>query len=360
MIDYTSVAFALAYLYYFSRWLSRERMADLVLAVACGCLMFLAKLTTSPVIAVTMAWLLWQRLKGDGGGLLQSILARKRLVAGVVVAAVIPAVAGVGWTSYADGVRRASPATEWLAGSMASWNGWNAWNFGTWSERAVWGNWSVILDRLDSTFLPMGLVVFPLIGLWRAVRDRATGGAFVLTMALGAFAVVAIFFNLYHVHNYYLMSLSPAVAIAAGFGLNWVCFEWLPYERGRLIAALLVLALLQWAAQPYFVRAFTSTYDDDFIYNVGIAIADVTTPDERVIVEDHDWSPDFLYYARRKGVMWRGSIVDMSPEWHAKFLASDNFTTIVCLNHRSVTARFWPKRTLVRQIGPVTIYKVSR
>jgi hypothetical protein len=106
--------------------------------------------------------------------------------------------------------------------------------------------------------------------------------------------------------------------------------------------------------------AFNATYANDFAYQVGLAIASETPPEGRVVIEGHDWSPDFLYYARRKGLMWRGSIAEASPEVQARLLASDNFTTLVCFNHMSYTARFWPHRAFAGRIGPVTIYKVWR
>ena len=259
MIDYTSVAFALGYLFFFSRWLIDERPADLALTVGAGCLMFLVKLTTSPIVAVAMAYLAWKRLRRDGGPLLSSIVARKSLLAGLTAAAVIPAAVGVAWTEYADGVRAASPATAWLAASLESWNTWNAWNFGTWEQRAAWNQWT-IFQRLEGTFLPLGYMIFPLIGLWRAIRIPSAGGAFVLTMALGALATVAIFFNLFVVHNYYLMAISPAIAIATGFGLHRVCFELLPRERMGWIVALLLLAFSQWNARAYLAPAFGADF----------------------------------------------------------------------------------------------------
>ena len=355
MIDYASVAFALAYLYFVSAWVKRQRWIDLVVAVVAGCLLFLVKLTTAPVVAVATAWVAWEALRPAGTGWLNTWRAHRHVAIGLAVAAVVPLAIGGIWTRYADGVRAAQPATQWLAA-----NNLNAWTIGTWAQRATWDNWAVILDRLWESFLPMSYVVFPLAGIWRAIQSPRAGGAFVSSMALGALATIVIFFNLFRVHNYYLMAVSPAVAVVAGFGLHWIIFERLTRDWLRWVVAATVLVLWQWNAYSYTARAFSGSYDRDFYYQVGHAIADVTSPDERIVVEGNDWSPDYLYYAQRKGLMWRGSVVDMPPDSQARLLASDNFTTIVCVNHRSAAARFWAQHRLVRQIGAVTIYKVSK
>lgn len=342
MIDYASVAFALAYLYGFSRWLERRYALDWLLATGSGILACLTKPTTLPIMTIALAWLVWQRRESW-----------RKLLAGVIAGVVIPLLLGALWAAYTDRIRRGSPATEWLSASALS-----SWGVGTWPQRARWHNWALILERLKSTFLPMGFVLFPILGLWRAFRTRARGGAFVLTMVLGACATVAIFFNLYSRHNYYLMAVSPAVAIAAGFGFYWL-WELVPYRAARWTVAIVALGVWQWSAQPYLAHAFSVSYDEDLIYRVGRAIADVTTPDERIIVEGHDLSSQYFYYAQRKGLLWRAT-AGMAMESRAKLLESDHFTTIVCLGLDSRAARLWPHQELVRQVGPVSIYKVRR
>jgi hypothetical protein len=301
-----------------------------------------------------MAWLAWRSLRSAANGnRLWSPGGRGRLAAGFVALAVVPVLVGALWTDYADSVRRASAATAWLSAENLK-----TWNFGSWAQRIDWRNWALIGNRLQATFLPAACLIFPLLGAYRAIRAREAGGAFVLAMAGGALAAIAIFFNLYREHNYYLIAVSPAVAFLAGYGFDGFCFEWAPFKVARWTIVAVALAFWQWNAQPYLRRPFSLSYEDDFVYNVGRAIADVTDPGERILVEGNDWSPDFLYYAQRKGLMWRGSIVEQNAESVARLLASDRFTTIVCLNHRSSTVRFWEERKLVRQVGPVTIYKV--
>ena len=355
MIDYASVASALAYLYCLSRWLTRERASDLALAIASGCLLYLIKLTTQPTVIVAILWLTWERLRDDGGvPILRAIATHKGLLIGLAAALVVPLAVGLAWTDYADRIRHATPATEWLSANRLT-----SWNFGTWDQRLDWSTWSVILERLESTCLPGTYLIFGVLGLWRAGRDRARAGAFVLAMALGAVAAIAIFFNLYYQHNYYLMAVTPAIAIVAGFGFDWLCFELVRSPTLRWPIALAVLCMWQWNARPYLASPFSVSYNTDLAFQVGRAIADVSTPDERIVIEGHDWSPDFLYYARRKGLMWRGSVVEMPDDALAKLLASDRFTTLVCFNHQSNAARFWRQRRLVRQVGAITIYKVS-
>ncbi len=341
MIDYASVAFALAYLYWLSQWVERRGVLPWLLATGCGALTCLTKPTTLPIVAIALSWMAWRRRDKW-----------RELLPGLLAAIVIPLMVGALWGEYADRIRRGSPATAWLTTDVL-----RSWSLGTWAQRSQWNNWRLILDRLESTFLPAGYAVFPLVGLVRALRARSNGAAFVITMVLGAFVAVVVFFNLYREHNYYLMAVSPAVAIATGFGVHWL-WELIRYAPARWVLAIVGLCVWQWNAQAYLAPAFSVRYEDDLTYRVGRAIAEVTAPDERIIVEDHDWFPDYLYYAQRKGLMW-GGIADVAAEPRAELLESDRFTTIVCLRHGSEAARFWPHQQLVRQVGPVSIYKVS-
>jgi len=300
-----------------------------------------------------MIWVAWQRLRPLDFSV-SWLRGRAWPLAGVLSALIIPMAVTVFWTGYADAVRQASPATAWLSAASLQ-----TWNFGTWAQRADWRSWSVIGERFQSAFLPGGYLLFAVAGLWHAYQRRAAGGAFILAMAVGAVAAVAIFFNLYVVHNYYLMAVSPAIAIVAGRGFHWLCFEKLPKGPARWALAILVLGVWHWNAQPYLARSYALRYETDSAYQVGRAIAEVTAPGDRVVVEGNDWSPDYLYYSRRKGLMWRGGVIEMSEASLRALLKSDRFTTIVCVNHRSAAARFWRQHTLVRQVGSVTIYRVS-
>jgi len=351
MIDYASVAFALAYLYYTSRW------RVLLAAIASGCLAYLTKITTIPIVAVALAWTVWRWVGNEAGGFglpaVWNLLARRSaLLAGLIAALVIPFVAGAWWSAYADSVRAASPATRWLTVRNLG-----AWNFGTWEQRCSWDYWQRIFKYLRESFAPSLFVVLPLLGVWRAVRT-AKRDAFALTMVIGAASAVVIFFNLYWRHNYYLMAASPAMAIVAGLGLHWST-ELVPRPMGRWIVSLLVLTALLWRARSYLAWPLMRLRSDNQVVVVGQAIREVTTPDELVVIEGHDWSSDFLYYARRKGLMWRGSVEEMDPEALRRLLKTNNFTTLVCLNDRSVAAQFWSQHRLVRQLGPYSIYKVS-
>ncbi len=334
MIDYCSVFLALGYAYWFLRWLRDDGpWHALGLAVAFGCLAALVKVTTVPAVAVAMGWpaLLEVReaLRRAGGwrpssvGRLLSV--RRRLFAGSLVAALLPLAVAFAWEAASLRVRLASPATQWFAPENLS-----LWLFGTWQQRADPRFWWIIARRFWA-FAPGAFALLPLLGAWCVLRSRREGRAFLLSMSVGGLVAIATFFNLYLEHTYYLMAVSPAAAIVVGLGCYFLCFEILPSRAYRGIASGLALFHLLWVAEPYLARPFSIRYETEPVCALGKRIQEVTPADEHVIVRDHPlgWSPEILYYARRKGLMVWGSVLEMEKAALNRFLVENRFTTLV-------------------------------
>jgi hypothetical protein len=356
MIDYCSVFLALGYACCLLRWLrSPERWHALALAVGFGCLAMLVKATTVVTIVVLLGWsvlrTMREELRGAGGWRLSSaghlLCSRRGLLAGSVVASLVPLVVGYGWEAYAQRVRLASPTTQWFGPQNLT-----LWFYGTWAQRADPRFWSIIASRFW-TFTPGVLAVLPCFGVWCVFRNRREGRAFLWAMLSGAFITIVTFFNLYLDHNYYLMAVSPTVAIVVGMGFYFLCFETVSGLAWKVILSGLALTVLGWTAQPYLARPFSISYATEPVCLLGQRIQEVTPPDEHVIVRDHPfgWSPEILYYARRKGLMVWGSVLDMKGAALQRYLRENRFTTLVSRRTRG-------NLPSVGQIGGYRITKV--
>jgi 4-amino-4-deoxy-L-arabinose transferase-like glycosyltransferase len=356
MIDYASVTFTLAYLYYLEGWvLNRGARLYLIAATGFGCLSLLTKPTTTPIVAVAIAWVVVRRLRDDLRGAPGTRDRLRRLLAfglGLGVVGLLPLLAVYAWTTFADRVKAASPATSWLASE-----GLTTWTYGTWEQRAQWEAWRTVWLRMWGNFAPEYFVVFPLFGLVWAVTSGRTGRSFVLTMLLGATLTQATFFNLYVAHTYYQMAVSPAAAILVGVGLYALCVESVHNQIARWVIPLLLLRIL-YGQGSILAAPFGLTYEGAPAYRIGKVLQEATTPDERVIVEGRDWSADFLYYARRRGLMMRGSIADVNPAELGPWLKANQFTTVLSNLDPPPVARFWNHHRQVGEADTFRIYKV--
>src|SRR5262249_5416661 len=134
-----------------------------------------------------------------------------------VAIAGIPLAAGIGWTVWVDTIKASQPATADLTfRSLATWN------FGTLGQRGAWDSWGRIAGWIVTAVVPAGFALsLPLaIPFFRSAeaRLRAVGW-----MALaGVVLPVALCFNLYWVHDYYLIAVTPSLALLAAAGLAWL------------------------------------------------------------------------------------------------------------------------------------------
>ena len=111
------------------------------------------------------------------------------------------------------------------------------------------------------------------------------------------------FFNLYYVHDYYAIAVSPSIAALVGLGIAG-----LPLVRAWLRGLLLAGAAVVWAAvwflqMPYWTRMYDATSDPEGVLPLAAQIARETTPDQYVAIVGRDWTPEVLYYANRWGYM---------------------------------------------------------
>jgi hypothetical protein len=329
MIEYAAVTFALAYVYAVLCWLGHERDRWWVVPVAIvvGCLGALVKITTMAIAVPPLAAFLWDRFRSrepnERGG---------ALVGWVVCVALmldIPVAVGQIWVIHTDHVKAASPVTAWLTSDAL-----REWNFGTLGQRLTVESWAEIAKRIGTVVLPYGAALLPLVAFafWR--RQSRAERLLLASMLVAAIFPVVLFFNLYAIHDYYLCAVTPCLAVLAGFGLH-ACFTLLPYRLATVAVTTVVLVASAWAARDYVVPAFVANNYDAEVCQFGQMLQAITPADRHIIVADTGgWNPMYLYYARRKGLMYhvQHGVTALDPDAviPREFLQAGDYATLVC------------------------------
>ena len=334
LIEYLVVAASLAYLLAGITWRDERRVWQWLVALAAGIVAMTVKITSGFVWVLPLV--AYDSRRGRQNARDPALLS---LVA-------LPLAAGLAWTRYADAVRAAGPGTAWMTSA-----GLAEFLFGPILERLDPGAWFFLL------VVAIGLVVGPvvigtLVASRYALRDGPHRGLWI-SLVLAPLVSIVVFFNLYRVHDYYSASLTPSLAVAVGLGAArlWqrsdVVRASLPVFVMLMLMALLalppgwalatiiaatVLAATVWqlgrtgrvGRRPLLIviavvgvagnLAVTSAYwrlayasdtetDRDGVLPRAAELARLTTPHELALIVGHDWSPDLLYYARRRGQM---------------------------------------------------------
>ncbi len=319
-IEYLALAGMLAYLLTALRW--REQLRDRwwLAAVLAGSFGLLTKVTTGPFIwlaivadrpasaptvmadlragrsALRAAWT--ARSRGPLGGRAGPVWRLVRLAALIAVPIAVVAV----WTIHTDRVKQASPLTApYQSTSLRDWN------FGTLAQRLDPAEWSRIGERLVFEFGGPVLVALLVLGVVRSFR-RDPQRPFWLAIVAMVVLPIATFFNLYVVHDYYLIAVSPWITLLQARGAGWLLAtarSWRPGWPWRpAVAAGLVIAIVaSFAAVPsYWSFLYGPPLDPDGGRAQAAELVAHTGQEDRVLVYGRDWSPDILYFARRWGL----------------------------------------------------------
>ena len=349
LIDYASVFFALAYLYFLLRWMRAPRHAGLWgLAVACGCLGYLTKITTMPALYPFLVCALWRQMRlGAEDASAGDTMGNRRLSPAFMtlgaLALALPLAAGLGWVRYTDQIKGQSFYTDWLVSANMK-----AWNYGTLAQRFQLACW-----LKDGRRLVFQMVTPPVLaGVWLARRapseERVWFWAATAAVALPLLA----FFNLYYVHDYYYIAVSPFVAIAGGYGLR-ALWQGMPGSVAWLHPAIALFTLFTVAWSTHTLLHVYTVHYDTYVCRVGSAIAAATPPDGCVVIDGYNWDSSLLYYARRKGLMIVPYKQNFVPD--VRF----GYTTFVCMNADHRLLSLWKYHKLLNKMENVEIYRVS-
>jgi hypothetical protein len=290
MIEYLATAGGVGFAWMTILWREERRPSLAVLALGAGAVGMLVKPTTG--IFWILPALAWRTTAARSAAEWRRSLFSPTLAA--IVA--IPVLLALLWTRHADAVKEAHEATEILTSQSLQ-----TWNFGTLDQREILSNWGTIWNRFGDWVIGPALVLLPVSAFvaWRS-RQRL----FWLAMALLVVLPPAVFFNLYVVHDYYLAAITPAAAALVGLGAGSI-WRGLRSTRARAIALSFAALLAYWtldATASYWKIAYNGTWVGRPAL-VAKPLKRSTSADELALVASAGgWSPEYLYYARRRGL----------------------------------------------------------
>ena len=188
-------------------------------------------------------------------------------------------------------MKAASKATAFLTSSELT-----TWNYGTLDQRLALGHWATIGDRIRELLLG-GWIWVPLllVLLWQA-RKLGFWLGWLLTIVLP----IAVFFNLFWIHDYYLAAISPAIA-RRSVSESTSCT---PTSR-RVAVVAGVIALLVWLTPVTWTRTVRASRVREELgsgsdHAVRGGLAEKSAPGDRVLVDGGDWNPAVLYCGPRR------------------------------------------------------------
>jgi hypothetical protein len=360
LIDYSSVAFCLAYFYFFTRWMyDSQRKLFFLLSIIFGILGYLTKVTTLPVVLVPMGYLvlkrLWEMLKNENYNVRHFTKSHIPFLTFLIGIFLIPILPFYCWLLYADAVKAASEFTTFLTSA-----GLSEWNFGTWIQKTRMGNWVTIMKRIVSYIVTYPGLVFLVFGPALYLGSSKKGGEFIAVFAGGAFLTIFTFFNLYWVHDYYLIAVSPSISILTGFCCYLLLSKLLDDDfklKRWAYVSILIISVSLYSSGDYLKWMLKVSYDDSHP-SLGLAktIRENTNENDYVIVADvFNWDPQYLYYAKRKGFMLWYFEGDNSN----RFFKNHNFTTIVHVKPHEKLFSNWKYKKLLAVYDKFKVVRVS-
>jgi hypothetical protein len=341
LIDHLALACALAYLYFILLWLDTHSASwQAVLATIFGSLAMLVKPTTMPVVAIPLlAFVLKDVLARYGKDLrplinLHSVLERawsqRSYWLTLFLMAVIPVLIGSLWTRHADLIKASSEFTEWLASrSLVSWY------FGTWSLRMDPSVWIDRISEAQRLFLPYGLSILAILGLFVAVDlvpltgESAQARLFIISLLASLGLALLLFLGLYQ-QQYYFIAFSASMAILGGYGL--ARFWQLIRNKGSiffLVFAIWALVFVTLNIKDHNMLRTVAVSENRKLEKVMARAQRVqrhVPRDHWIVVVGRDWDPIHIYPLERKAMVVTPSELGKPV---CDMLADERFTLVV-------------------------------
>ena len=297
LIDFFSVALALAMVYFLDRWFSGGSTLTLLIGSVAAVLAFLVKPTTAPswslLLLVSAAMVIHQ----NGWR-----VPLKRLISGFLAGPGLGVAAATIWTAYADFIKAKNPLTEFLTSPAL-----RDWNFGTAAQRVDPNVYFTILNRV-SVHITGPLMISLSLGVAAAVvLDNPAERLSTWGWLLVAISAPLVFLNLYVIHTYYLIAIYPALVTVMAIGIVWAARLLTRLRRQRLAVAVLgtVAVFVATSGSLEARDDITGLIHGEPLPKTSVAIRELTPSGSHIIMVGCDWDPTTLYYAQREGVMFR-------------------------------------------------------
>lgn len=309
LIESTALCLSVWYLWGFWTALAENSRLGGVLALVCGGLAAMVKLTTLavflPPAALVTIQVLRSRRPASGRNW--------RLIAQTLGAAIVlgggPLAAGIVWTHHADGVKELNPLASFLLSAVSA-----PWGVGPLAQRLAPAFWTTIFSTWTIGILGLpGQVVVVGGALLAPPRLRRR----LVALLAGFLAGPLAFANFYFIHDYYFYESGLFLLAAGGLALDWVL------DAGRLARPVrwaIVLVVIATGFLSYSKTYYLLVRDNAArTFELGRALNAVTQVDDVIVIYGWDWNPLIPYFSERRALMFPGNTQDDSALQAAAF-----------------------------------------
>ena len=325
MIEYAATFFGLAYLLCFLRWTLRPTQPLFLLTLGLGTLGCLTKATSFVIPAVTAVIVVGLRflecvrpqppfndpslnIMNAGSGSQESFQGKRCLlhILALTVLVLVPLTVGYLYIAYGDAIKEQGAFTAWLSSKHPYTRNWT---YGSWAQRCNIRNWNWLWNGAKRSVVP-SLSLAMVIGFCalpfrvRLFRRFPIGNFWVgCSVALGPLLAVAVFYNLYVIHTYYLIACAPLLALFAGLGLS-LLFQLARTKFLRVVFLLLLigLGLQEWSGRLGALLGAPAPVDTRVSF-LSEAAHFIGKDEPVIIVSSAEWSGFAPYYLKRRAFM---------------------------------------------------------
>ncbi len=365
MIDFCSVAFGMAYLLMVIEWIYSRSNKLYILTLAIGAVAYLSKATSMLPMVVFLVTYIWFSICKSIGisfnsglqefqKLIQHIKLEWSFYLKLVILLIVPISIGYMWVVHSDAVKTVS-GQEWLTSRELK-----DWNYGTIAQKLSPTNWGVIGGRIAVHILPWTNVFFLISIIFTSKWLRPVEREISIISGIAAFSTVLIFFNLYYIHEYYMMAIIPFISIVVGVNIKHIFSSLYKKRHISLIVFLVVISGVSYLKTPDYFDIIKDksilSYENSAIVQLGQYVKTITKYNENIIITDYDWSSEILYYCERKGLMLRSDkAIDTAEK------KNNNFKIIMTKypNNYPLLLSSFQDITYIKDVSGFSVYAIN-
>lgn len=293
LIDYCSVFLCAAAFFYLSSSFDQRQKhyKELILGFTLMALAIVTKVTSIigflvPILCI--AFLKVWNYKNDKIHMYKIVLTCIFLV-------LISFISVTAWPSYSDYLKNQSLATKWLISTNM-----HGWNFGDIHQRLDLKNWNTIVQRISNEIIPF-IIIILLFSLIINLKTKKEQNVLAIGLLSGILLQVAIFFNLFVVHDYYLISVTFSIWALASIGISKILGIRANYQACGCLILLLLILFSGWQ-NPIINANFSMLQNNQLVKECKQAQTYIAE-DSQIFIFGEDWNSRIPYYIERKCIM---------------------------------------------------------
>jgi hypothetical protein len=211
-------------------------------------------------------------------------------------AVVVPFLAVLSWTSYADSLKMLNPMAAWLTSG-----GLRAWNFGTFEQKFSLKTWDMFYTRTLSDLVGNSLLAAACVAALLFCRKERVK---VAIASLGLFLLALLSFtNLHYIHSYYSYANGIFFLVAVGI----IVTDLLECRNifKRAVGATLFCLIIFFSGQQFYSGLWPLQNQNFDFSPITSAVDTHSHEDDVFIVFGNDWSSEIPYYIKRRAIMMK-------------------------------------------------------